>query len=110
MSSMFIKETLLPVRPVFHRNRVAGKCLAAMMGGLLAVCLHTAAAAAEPAAGDFYLKNGDRVVFYGDSITERRLYTTLVETYVVTRFPGMNVSFVSSGWGGDRVSGGAGGD
>ncbi len=57
----------------------------------------------------FYLKDGDRVVFYGDSITDQRLYTTFVESYVITRFPGLNVSFVHSGWGGDRVTGGAGG-
>lgn len=30
------------------------------------------------AQGNFYLKDGDRVVFYGDSITEQRLYTTFV--------------------------------
>src|SRR5215469_6838860 len=59
--------------------------------------------------GDFYLKDGDRVVFYGDSITDQRLYTTFTETYVITRFPWMKVSFVHSGWGGDRVTGGAGG-
>src|SRR2546423_10061015 len=58
---------------------------------------------------DFYLKNGDRVVFYGDSITDQRQYTTFTETYVVTRFPQMNVSFIHSGWGGDRVTGGGGG-
>src|SRR5881394_1774179 len=57
----------------------------------------------------FYLKSGDRVVFYGDSITDQRLYTTFVETYVVTRFPKLDVSFVHSGWGGDRVTGGGGG-
>jgi lysophospholipase L1-like esterase len=58
------------------------------------------------AQGSFYLKDGDRIVFYGDSITEQRLYTTFVETYVVTRFPQLNVSFVHSGVGGDRVTGG----
>jgi lysophospholipase L1-like esterase len=58
------------------------------------------------AQGDFYLKDGDRVVFYGDSITEQRLYTTYAETYVVTRFPRLNVTFVHSGVGGDRVGGG----
>ncbi len=58
------------------------------------------------AQGSFYLKDGDRVVFYGDSITEQRLYTTYVETYVVTRFPQLQVSFVHSGVGGDRVTGG----
>jgi lysophospholipase L1-like esterase len=61
------------------------------------------------ADGEFAIKDGDRVVFYGDSITDQRLYTTFVETYIVTRFPGWNVSFVHSGWGGDRVSGGGGG-
>jgi lysophospholipase L1-like esterase len=66
------------------------------------------ASAAFPQA-DFYLKDGDRVVFYGDSITDQRLYTTFTESYVVTRFPKMKVSFVHSGWGGDRVSGGGGG-
>lgn len=29
--------------------------------------------------GAFYLHDDDRVVFYGDSITEQRYYTTLVE-------------------------------
>jgi lysophospholipase L1-like esterase len=57
----------------------------------------------------FHLKPGDTVVFYGDSITDQRLYTTFVETYAVTRFPKMNVTFVHSGWGGDRVTGGGGG-
>lgn len=57
----------------------------------------------------FHLKDGDRVVFYGDSITDQRLYTTFTETFVVTRFPKLNVQFVHSGWGGDRVGGGGGG-
>ncbi len=57
----------------------------------------------------FYLKDGDRVVFYGDSITDQRLYTTATETFIVTRFPKLLVSFVHSGWGGDRVTGGGGG-
>src|SRR5213082_2227366 len=60
-------------------------------------------------AESFALKDGDRVVFYGDSITDQRLYTTFTETYVLTRFPKLNVTFVHSGWGGDRVTGGGGG-
>src|ERR1035441_1625773 len=78
----------------------------AIFGLLLALCpLHVVAA--PPA--NFYLHDGDRVVFYGDSITDQRLYTTFVETYVVTRFPRMKVSFVHSGVGGDRVTGGGAG-
>src|SRR6266498_1860597 len=65
--------------------------------------------ALQTRAEDFALKDGDRVVFYGDSITDQRLYTTFAETYVVTRFPKLNVNFVHSGWGGDRVTGGGGG-
>lgn len=61
------------------------------------------------AQATFSLKPGDRVVFYGDSITDQRLYTVYVETYVLTRFPRLGASFVHSGWGGDRVSGGGGG-
>src|SRR2546428_3732015 len=60
-------------------------------------------------AESFALKDGDRVVFYGDSITDQRLYTTFTETYVLTRFPNLDVSFVHSGWGGARVTGGGGG-
>lgn len=62
-----------------------------------------------PAQDAFQLKPGDRVVFFGDSITDQRLYTTFAETFVITRFPQLDVSFVHSGWGGDRVTGGAGG-
>jgi lysophospholipase L1-like esterase len=67
------------------------------------------AAGTAAAQEGFALHDGDRVVFFGDSITDQRLYTTFAETYVVTRFPRLNVTFVHSGWGGDRVSGGGGG-
>ena len=50
--------------------------------------LASAPALAEDA---FYLKSGDRVVFYGDSITDQRLYTTFIETFIVTRFPSLEV-------------------
>jgi lysophospholipase L1-like esterase len=54
---------------------------------------------------DFALKDGDRVVFYGDSITEQRLYTTYVEHYVLTHYPDRQITFINTGWGGDKVSG-----
>jgi lysophospholipase L1-like esterase len=63
-----------------------------------------------PAAADaFAIRDGDRVCFYGDSITDQRMYSLLAEDFIVTRFPRRNVSFVHSGWGGDRVTGGGGG-
>src|SRR5438552_12219675 len=65
--------------------------------------------ALQARAESFALKEGDRVVFYGDSITDQRLYTTFVEDYVVTRFPHEKIRFVHSGWRGDRITGGGGG-
>src|SRR6266704_3934004 len=76
------------------------------LGGM-AVAL--GAAQDNRAPGNFYLKDGDRVVFYGDSITDQRLYTTFAESYAITRFPDLKIKFVHSGWGGDRVTGGGGG-
>jgi lysophospholipase L1-like esterase len=66
-----------------------------------------AASTTEPPA--FYLHDGDTVVFYGDSITDRLLYSVYTEAYVSAHFPRLRVRFIHSGWGGDRVSGGAGG-
>jgi lysophospholipase L1-like esterase len=57
-------------------------------------------------AQDFGVRNGDRVVFYGDSITEDGRYTQAVEMFVATRFPDWSVTFQNSGVGGDKVSGG----
>src|ERR1051326_316426 len=76
---------------------------------LVRILFLAALASWQAQAESFALKEGDRVVFYGDSITDQRLYTTFTETYVVTRFPKLDVSFVHSGWGGDRVTGGGGG-
>lgn len=61
------------------------------------------------AQAPFALRSGDTVVFYGDSITDARYYTTYAEAYVRTRYPGLDVRFVHSGWSSDRVSGGPGG-
>jgi lysophospholipase L1-like esterase len=59
-----------------------------------------------PAGAPFFLRDRDRVVFYGDSITQEGGYARLVEAYVATRFPSWDVRFYNSGVGGDRVSGG----
>lgn len=75
----------------------------------LVLCGVALLCAGRAARADFALQADDRVVFYGDSITEQRRYTTFAETFLVTRFPHLPLSFVNSGWSGDRVSGGGGG-
>jgi hypothetical protein len=54
-------------------------------------------------AGEFFIRDGDRVVFLGDSITQQRLYTTYIEAYALTRFPAWKLSFRNVGWGGDTA-------
>ncbi len=58
-------------------------------------------------AGEFPVKAGDRVLFLGDSITEQYQYSTDLELYLTTRFPGHKLSFVNAGISGDRAVGGA---
>ena len=58
----------------------------------------------------YYLHDGDQVVTYGDSITDQRLYTVDIEAFTQTRYPDLTIHWVNSGWGGDTVKGGAGGD
>ncbi len=73
---------------------------------VVALLLVAVASPAMAAKQKFFLKNGDRVCFYGDSITEQRFYPADVQTYVLTRFPKLHVRFVDAGVGGDRVTGG----
>jgi lysophospholipase L1-like esterase len=89
------------ISPV-NRPRVTFFHLLIALGLLLPPFAERADAAGSP----FYLKSGDHVCFYGDSITEQRFYGVDVETYVRTRFPDLRVKFVNSGVGGDKVSGG----
>ena len=96
--------------------RIASIAGFALLTAGLPVIVPTSVLAAEPRvahaprkAPTFFLKDNDRVVFYGDSITDQRQYTTYIESYCVTRFPKKNLTFVHSGWGGDRVTGGGGG-
>lgn len=57
-------------------------------------------------AGDFALKNGDTVVFLGDSITAARTYGKIIENYTLLRFPERKIRFINSGIGGDTAAGG----
>jgi lysophospholipase L1-like esterase len=61
-------------------------------------------------AQTFYLHDGDRVTFYGDSITAQRFYTQDIESFVDTRYPKLNIAFHNAGVPGDRVTGGYAGD
>ena len=77
---------------------------------LSALAVPTASPAAPPGSpAPFALRDGDRVVFYGDSITQDGGYARLVEEYARTRFPRWDVRFWNAGVGGDTVRGGGAG-
>jgi hypothetical protein len=56
------------------------KLLAFVTIGLIAV-------AAGAVGGDFFLRDGDRVVFLGDGITEQHFCTTYIAAHTLTRYP-----------------------
>ncbi|MBI5384170.1 MAG: SGNH/GDSL hydrolase family protein [Verrucomicrobia bacterium] len=70
-----------------------------------ALALLALAFAAIPTHAGFALRDGDTVVFLGDSITAARGYTKIVEHYTLMRFPERKVRFVNAGQGGDTASG-----
>src|SRR2546428_13914101 len=49
------------------------------------------------------LKDGDTLVFLGDSITHQCLYTQYVEDFFYTRYPKVRIHFHNAGVGGDRA-------
>ena len=78
---------------------------------LFVVLLATASSTAQDlTSGAFFLHQGDRVVFYGDSITAQRYYTRDVEDFVLTRYPELSIEFFNAGVPGDTVYGGYTGD
>jgi lysophospholipase L1-like esterase len=86
-----------------------------IVGCVLAVGLAPwafSAEATQPAASSEFkkvlagieLKDGDTLVFLGDSITHQCLYTQYLEDYYYTRFPKLRIHFHNAGVGGDRAA------
>jgi lysophospholipase L1-like esterase len=82
------------------------KHVSAIVAGLLFLAAGSMKAG-EP-AGEFFFKDGDRIVFLGDSITEQYEYSSDIELYLTTRFPKWKLTFLNAGIGGDTAAGGAG--
>ena len=51
------------------------------------------------------LKKGDRLAICGDSITEQKMYSRLIEDYLTACVPELKVSVRQFGWGGERAEG-----
>ena len=74
----------------------------ALLALSLAGCL-ALPAAAQPGNAPFFFHDGDRAQITGDSITQGRTYPTLIESYVLSRFPTWNITFRNTGWSGDTM-------
>ncbi|MBX7244106.1 MAG: hypothetical protein K1X53_01330 [Candidatus Sumerlaeaceae bacterium] len=61
---------------------------------------------AESSFQDFALRDGDTVMFLGDSITAAGIYGKVIENYTLLRYPHRKVRFLNAGWGGDTAAGG----
>jgi lysophospholipase L1-like esterase len=68
---------------------------------LLGSALLLAEDGGSPDSG-FLIRDGDKVVFYGDSITDSEWYPTLLESYVLTRYPHWRNQFSNRGVSGDN--------
>jgi len=51
------------------------------------------------------LRPGDRLAICGDSITEQRMYSRIMETYLTVTLPELSISTRQYGWSGEQASG-----
>lgn len=75
---------------------------------VLSLAVLMALVAARPTPAATLLKANDRVVIYGDSITEQRLYSRYIQQYIYCRYPELHVKFFNAGWSGDQAGGALG--
>ena len=58
-----------------------------------------------PAISGLLLKKGDRLAICGDSITEQKMYSRIMEDYLTVCVPQLKVTVRQYGWSGERVPG-----
>src|SRR5690348_10480704 len=58
-----------------------------------------------PRPGGLLLKKGDRLAICGDSITEQRMYSRIIEDYLTMCVPELEITVRQYGWSGERAPG-----
>jgi len=58
-----------------------------------------------PAPAGRVLRPGDRLAIIGDSITEQKMYSRIIETYLTVCVPDLKVTARQFGWGGETAEG-----
>ena len=98
-------RTLLPLlafiafgsAPLFAANQLEAK----PQGGQFAKFQPVKA----PAYDSLYLKKGDRLAIIGDSITEQKMYSRIIETYLTVALPELKITARQYGWSGETAEG-----
>ena len=58
-----------------------------------------------PRPSGLLLKKGDRLAICGDSITEQKMYSRIMETYLTVCVPELEITVRQYGWSGERAPG-----
>lgn len=58
-----------------------------------------------PESKDLMLKRGDRLAICGDSITEQKMYSRIIETYLTVCEPELEITVRQLGWSGEKTDG-----
>lgn len=58
-----------------------------------------------PAPSGLLLRKNDRLAIIGDSITEQKMYSRIIETYLTACLPELDVTVRQYGWGGETAEG-----
>ncbi len=61
--------------------------------------------AAPAAPSQTLLRKGDRLAIIGDSITEQKMYSRIIEAYLTTALPELEITCRQFGWSGERAPG-----
>lgn len=72
---------------------------------VLCVCISVCIASAAGVERPFFLQGGERVVFFGDSITQAGQYVEYIEAFLLTRFPDETFEVINRGISSETLSG-----
>jgi len=122
-----LPEQAIPILTLLNENRRLPSIILAMKVRLLsllslfAIALASTAQSVEkkpegayfekfqptkaPVTSQLLLKKGDRLAICGDSITEQKMYSRAMETYLTVCVPELAVTVRQYGWGGETAPG-----
>lgn len=107
---IFKDNTRLTLRSALPLTSIMHSRLALILLATLGLAASSFAQAPKPVArpapkpAGLGLKDGDRIIFIGDSITHQCQYTQYVEDFFYTRYPKLHLHFRNAGVSGDRAA------